>query len=57
MHRSPDHQDGYNDIYSQRNLDLVRFNLNSLFHGAQFVNLPNFHHPQPGPDPDPLTSS
>ncbi len=47
------HQDGYFDIFSQRNVDLVRFNLANLFNGAQFVNLPNFiiHNPDPGPEP------
>ncbi len=49
------HQDGYNDIFSQRNLDLVRFNLGHLFNGAQFVNLPNFIIHNPGPDPEPFT--
>ena len=49
------HQDGYFDIYSQRNLDLVHFNLGNLFNGAQFVNLPNFLIHNPGPDPEPFT--
>jgi len=49
------HQDGYNDIYSQRNLDLVRFNLGHLFNGAQFINLPDFLIHNPGPDPEPFT--
>jgi hypothetical protein len=49
------HQDGYNDIYSQRNLDLVHFNLGSLFNGAKFMNLPTFLIHNPGPDPEPFT--
>jgi hypothetical protein len=48
------HQDGYYDIYSQRNLDLVRSNLSDLFHGNLFVNLPNFLIHNPG-DPEPCT--
>ncbi|HEX7568807.1 MAG TPA: hypothetical protein VF355_09620, partial [Anaerolineaceae bacterium] len=49
------HQDGYNDIYSQRNLDLVHINLGHLFNGEQFINLPNFLIHNPGPDPEPFT--
>lgn len=49
------HQDGYYDIYSQRNVDLVHFNLWNLFNGAQFINLPNFLIHNPGPDPEPFT--
>ncbi len=49
------HQDGYSDIYSQRNLVLVRFNPGNPFNGAQFVNLPNFLIHNPYPDPEPFT--
>jgi hypothetical protein len=48
------HQDGYTDVYSQRNLDLVRFNLGDLFHGALSLNLPDFIIHNPG-DPGPFT--
>lgn len=49
------HQPGYLDVFSQRNVNLVRFNLGNLFNGAAFVNLPNFIIHNPGPDPEPFT--
>ncbi|MGE5224429.1 MAG: hypothetical protein ACM3PY_18480 [Omnitrophica WOR_2 bacterium] len=47
------HQDGYQDIYSQRNLDLLRFKISDLRPGA-FLVLPDFLIHNPGPDPAPF---
>ncbi|MBN1660088.1 MAG: hypothetical protein JXA93_16930 [Anaerolineae bacterium] len=48
------HQDGYHDIFTQRNVDLVRFPLGVIqVPGGQF-DLPPFVLKNPGPDPMPF---